>query len=87
MVSVASVRELAMAFEKVEEMPHFEKQSFRIQKKIFLTVDIKNSRACVKLNEIDQEVFSKLGPEIIYQIPNKWGKQGWTFVEFSLKMC
>lgn len=74
---------MAMSYEKVEEMPHFEKASFRVNKKIFLTLDEKTNRACVKLSEIDQDVFSTMAKEMIYPVPNKWGKQGWTFVELS----
>jgi hypothetical protein len=34
----------------------------------------------VKLSEVDQVAFSSLSPNI-YQVDNKWGKQGWTFIE------
>lgn len=64
------------------EQPHFDKRSFRIKKRIFATLDVKNSRACIKLNEIDQSVFC-VGPAI-YPVPNKWGKQGWTFIELKI---
>jgi hypothetical protein len=34
--------------------------------------------ACLKLNEIDQSVFSAFDSNIIFAVPNSWGKQGWT---------
>lgn len=83
MVSIEVVTKLALAFEEAEELPHFEKTSFRIKKKIFATLDIKNNRASVKLSEIDQSVFTAFDSTIIYPIPNKWGKQGWTFIELQ----
>ena len=83
MISIAAYRKLALSFEETEEIPHFEKPSFRIRKKIFATLDIKNNRACLKLSEIDQSVFSAFDTSVIYPVPNKWGKQGWTFVELK----
>ena len=83
MVSIDTFRKLAMSFPNVTEEPHFEKTSFRINKKIFVTFDEKNNTAILKLNEIDQSVFCASSEMIFYPIPNKWGKQGWTIVELS----
>jgi len=83
MVSIETFRELAISFPNATEEPHFEKTSFRVNKKIFATFDEKNNRAALKLNEIDQSVFCASGEMIFYPIPNKWGKQGWTIVELS----
>ena len=38
----------------------------------------------MKFSEIDQSAFSSFDKTIIYPVPNKWGKQGWTFVELNL---
>ena len=84
MVSLAAARKLALSFESAEEMPHFEKASFRVKKKIFLTLDEKNKRACIRLEEVEQDIFCKIDPAVIYPVPNTWGKQGWTFVELPL---
>jgi predicted DNA-binding protein (MmcQ/YjbR family) len=83
MISIETFRKLALAFENATEEPHFEKTSFRVNKKIFATFDEKNNRAILKLNEIDQSVFCASSEMIFYPIPNKWGKQGWTIVELS----
>jgi predicted DNA-binding protein (MmcQ/YjbR family) len=83
MVSIETFRKLALAFENAAEEPHFEKTSFRINKKIFASFDEKNNRAVLKLSEIDQSVFCASSEMIFYPIPNKWGKQGWTIVELS----
>jgi predicted DNA-binding protein (MmcQ/YjbR family) len=82
MVSVSTFRKLALSFPEATEESHFEKTSFRVQKKIFATYDEKNNRACIKLSEIDQDVFS-IDKTIIYAVGNKWGKQGWTLVEMG----
>jgi predicted DNA-binding protein (MmcQ/YjbR family) len=83
MVTEVKFRQLALAFEEAQEMPHFEKPSFRVRKKIFATLDVKNKRVCVKLSEVLQSVFSAYDITIVYSVPNKWGKQGWTFIELS----
>ena len=83
MISIETVRKMALAFEEAEELPHFEKTSFRIKKKIFATLNVKENRACLKLSEIDQSVFCAFDKDVMYPVPNKWGKQGWTLV--SLK--
>lgn len=83
MVSMQTFRKIALSFPETTEEPHFEKTSFRVKKKIFATYDDKHHRACLKLSEIDQEVFSSIDSAVIYPIPNKWGKQGWTFFEMQ----
>ena len=84
MVSLQTARQLALSYEGAEEQPHFEKPSFRVKKKIFLTLDEKNQIACVKLDEIVQDIFCKIDKTLIYPVPNKWGKQGWTLIALKL---
>lgn len=81
MVSIQTFRQLALSFPEVTEAAHFEKISFRVKGKIFATFDAKLKRACIRLSEIDQDVFSAVDRSIIYPVENKWGKQGWTFIE------
>jgi predicted DNA-binding protein (MmcQ/YjbR family) len=84
MVLIEKFRKLALSFSNTTEEPHFDKTSFRVNKKIFATFDEKNNHAVLKLNEIDQSVFCASGEMIFYPVQNKWGKQGWTIVELSL---
>lgn len=81
MVTIETMRKLALSFPQATEEPHFEKTSFRVKKKIFATYDDKKKRACIKLSEIDQDVFASADKTIIYPVDNKWGKQGWTIIE------
>ncbi len=83
MVSFDTFRKLALSFPDTTEEPHFEKTSFRVKNKIFATYDDKNKRACIKLSEIDQDVFALADRTIIYPVDNKWGKQGWTLIELT----
>ena len=83
MVDFETFRKIALSFPDAEELPHFHLPSFRIKKKIFATYDGKRNRACIKLSEIDQDVFSAAGKAFIYPVDNKWGRQGWTIIEMQ----
>jgi predicted DNA-binding protein (MmcQ/YjbR family) len=83
MISLATVRKLALAFEGVEEKPHFDKISFRVKNRIFATIDVKADKVVLKLSEIDQSVFSEYDSTVIYPVSGSWGRQGWTLVEMK----
>ena len=83
MISLKTFRELALSYAEVTEQPHFEKASFRVKMKIFVTLDEAKSIACVKLSETDQSVFCLIDETLIWPVPNKWGKQGWTLINLK----
>ena len=83
MVSIKTARELALAFDEVVEEPHFEKSSFRINKKIYTTLNEKDKRMTVRLSPLDQDVFCTFDKEVIHAVPNAWGKQGWTVIHLG----
>ncbi len=83
MVTHEAFRNLALSFPQAEEQGHWGNPSFRIKKKIFATLDIANNRACLKLSEMDQFAFCAFDNTVIFPVPNKWGKQGWTFVNLE----
>lgn len=74
---------LALSFDQSVEQPHFEKTSFRVNKKIFATLDLIKLKASVKLSEVDQSVFCNFNSENIYPANDAWGKQGWTVLEIK----
>ena len=82
MISTTTFREMAMALPNVSEQPHFERTAFKT-KKIFATLDVKGALACLILSLIDQSVFTKVDPAVIYPLPNKWGLQGATYFELK----
>ncbi len=83
MIDQETIKNIALSFPQTNEQPHFDKPSYRIGKKIFATHNLIENRICVKLSEIDQNVFSSFDPSVIYPVPNKWGKQGWTLVNLE----
>jgi hypothetical protein len=83
MVSVSEAITWALALPEVIQLPHFEKTSFRVRKKIFATLDIVNQRVVVKLSDVDQSVFCTYDPSVIYPVPGAWGKHGATIMELK----
>jgi hypothetical protein len=83
MVTGDSFRELALSFEDATEEPHFEKTSFRVRKKIFVTLDEKENIACVMLSLVDQSAFSAYDKTVMYPVPNAWGKYGATYINLK----
>lgn len=83
MIDINTFRKIALSFPEATEQPHFEKSSFKIGKKIFATLDIKNNQACIKLSMIDQDLFSLFDKSVIYPVPNVWGKNGWTYINLK----
>ena len=80
MVTNEIFRQLALSFPGVEELPHFEKASFRINKKIFATLTEKQNLAVVKLSPTDQSVFCAFDKTVIYPVPGAWGKKGYSSI-------
>jgi hypothetical protein len=83
MITIKTFRELALSLPDAIELPHFERTSFRANKKIFSTLDEKKALACLMLTENDQYIFSAFDKSIIYPVPNKWGLKGATYVELN----
>ena len=83
MVTVDAFRKIALSFSGTTEEPHFEKTSFRVNKKIFATLSIENQVAVVKLSAIDQSVFCSFDNSVIFPVNNKWGAHGWTSINLK----
>lgn len=90
MISIKTFCQLALSFEGTTEVPHFDKKSFRVKKKIFATLNEKESRATIKLSLSEQDLFCIYDKNVMYPVPNKWGKQGWTHINLKTipkEMC
>jgi hypothetical protein len=83
MIDLETARQIALALPGTTQHPHFDKQAFKANKRIFATLWEKELLVMVKLSLIDQSVFSSFDPTIIYPVPNKWGLQGCTFIELD----
>jgi len=83
MVSIETVRKLALSFPETDEHPHFHLKAFRVKKKIFCTLHEKDNRVMVKLSQVEQSVFCAFDNSVIYPVPGVWGKKGATFIELG----
>ena len=84
MVEIETFRQMALALPEMSEHPHFKNQAFKVLgKKVVVTLNTAENRVCLKLSELDQDLFSTFDRTVIYPVPNKWGKQGWTLVNLG----
>lgn len=72
---------MALSLPDSVEMPHFDKTSFRVNNRIFATMDEKNKKAVLMLSTLQQSVFCAFDQTIIYPVPGGWGRQGCTIFE------
>lgn len=82
-MTIDEVRQFALSFPEAYEQPHFEIPSFRVNKKIFSTIWVKENRVMVKLSPEDQSVFCTVDKTSFSPVPGGWGAKGATFVELS----
>jgi hypothetical protein len=83
MVDLETVRNLALALPETDEHDHWGRPSYRVKKRIFLTLWPAEKRAVVKLSPVDQSVFCKYNSTIFYPVKGAWGKRGWTCIELK----
>ena len=83
MVSIETVRQLALSFPETDEHPHFDRKAFRVKKKIFATLSEKDMTLNLKLSLVDQSVFCAFDPSIIFPVPGGWGRMGATTVNLK----
>ncbi|MEO7306281.1 MAG: MmcQ/YjbR family DNA-binding protein [Ferruginibacter sp.] len=83
MVTVETFRQMALALPDAIELPHFDRTSFRVNKRIFATLDEQKKIAVLMFSPLEQSVFCAFDKNIIYPVPGGWGKQGATIFELS----
>ena len=83
MVTIEAFRQMALAFPNAVELPHFDRASFRVNKRIFATMEEKKKIAVLMFSPIEQSVFCAFDKAIIYPVPGGWGRNGATIFELS----
>lgn len=81
MVTPETFRKMALALPGTIEMPHFNRASFRINKRIFATLIENDKIAVLMFSPLQQSVFCSFDKTIIYPVPGGWGRQGSTIFE------
>jgi hypothetical protein len=72
-LKIAQVREFALSLPEVTEEPHFEYSSFRVRRKIFVTVPPAEDRIHVFIGGEELETALEAGPETVEELV--WGKK------------
>ena len=80
-VSLARLRQLALAFPETEEHAHFGRPSFRTRKRIFATVP-EDDVVVLKLPLAEQGAVIEMHPEL-FELGG-WSHQGWTRAHLGL---
>lgn len=83
MISVILIKYIALSFPETDQHPHFDLVSYRVNKKIFVTVNEPQKRCTLKFNKEFQDIFTSVSKGAIYPVPNAWGRSGWTTVELE----
>ena len=84
MISIESIRQLALSLPETDEIDHFRMPAFRVKQKIFLTVNQPEGRCTLRLSKELQSIFTAVGHGAVYPVPNKWGTAyGWTHLDLE----
>jgi hypothetical protein len=73
-----------LSFAETSEINRRNIKVYKVKGKVFATHNAKENRCCIKLSLIDQPLFCMIDPQIIYEVPNKYGKFGWTLINLKL---
>ena len=74
---------MALSLPGAIELPHFDRASFRVNKKIFATMLEKDKIAVLMFSPLQQSVFCSFDKTTIYPVPGGWGLKGATIFELS----
>lgn len=83
MITNETFRQMALSLPGTVELPHFDRASFRVNKKIFATLKEKDSIAVLMFSPLQQSVFCAFDKTIIYPVPGGWGLKGATIFELG----
>ena len=83
MPDLETTRKIAMSLPDTVEQDHFGIPSFRLNNRIFSTLWVHDNKMSVKLPLIEQSVFSSIGKDAVYPVPNKYGGMGYTLFELE----
>jgi hypothetical protein len=77
MATSKDLRQIALSLDGTTEAPHFERTAFKV-KRIYVTLAADGLTANFKFSPDEQELKCLTAPDAFSQLPNAWGKQGWT---------
>src|SRR3978361_1743870 len=76
-------KNMALSFEGSNEKPHFNRIAFVVNKRIFATLSYEDKTLNLMFNPQLQMLFCPPNSEVIFPIPNGWGRQGATTINLN----
>jgi hypothetical protein len=83
MVTPEETKQLALALAETGEKPHFDRTAFTINKKIYATLSVKDKTLNLRFTPQVQFIFCPPQSDVIFAIPNGWGRKGWTTINLD----
>src|SRR5947209_19537362 len=83
MLSPGDVKNIALSFEGTCERLHFNRIAFVVNKRIFATLSFKDKTLNLMFNPQLQMLFCPPNSEVIFPIPNGWGRKGATTINLD----
>lgn len=83
MVKPEDVKNFALSFDAVGEKPHFNRMAFIVNKKIFATLSYEDKTLNLMFTPQVQMIFCPPQSDVIFAIPNGWGRKGATTINLN----
>jgi hypothetical protein len=83
MLTPQEVKDMALSFEGASEKPHFNRLAFVVNKRIFATLSYEAKTLNLMFDPQLQMLFCPPNSEVIFPIPNGWGKKGATTINLN----
>lgn len=80
MVKTTDAKAIALSLPETGEQLHFNRTAFTVKKKIFATLSFEDKTLNLKFTPEAQFIFCPPNSDVIFPIPNAWGRQGWTTI-------
>ena len=83
MVKPAIAKAIALSLPGAGEKAHFKRIAFTVKKKIFATLSFDDDTLNLMFTPDVQFIFCPPASDIIFPVPNAWGRQGWTTINLQ----
>src|SRR4051812_27920633 len=83
MFSSEDTKNIALSFEGSSEKPHFNRIAFLVNKKMFATLSHEDKTLNLMFNIQLQMLFCPFNSDVIFPVPNGWGKKGATTINLN----
>jgi len=83
MIKAEEAKAIALSLPGTGEQPHFNRTAFTVNKKIFATLSFEDKTLNLKFTPQEQFIFCLPNSDVIFPVPNAWGRQGWTTINLT----